>query len=62
MKPKPIQPKRKSEESKDIHKGWEIIGSGNYFQAFHVETGRELWDTGFPSRDAVVASINEVSE
>jgi len=58
MKPKPMKSKAKLNPLKDIHRGFELIGSGSHWQAFSVATGAELWDSGFPSREVAVSVID----
>lgn len=60
MRPKPVKSKARSNPPKDIHRGYELIGSGGYWQAFSVASGSELWDSGFTSRENAVKAIDDI--
>lgn len=65
MKPKPIKSKKKLNPPKDIYKGYEIVdgtGYGGRFYAYNVETGAELWDVGFNTREEAVETIDDIVE
>lgn len=62
MRPKPTPPKRKKTPPKDVHKGWEIENIGGRYHVFNVEDGRELWDSGYSTREEAVAEIDEIAE
>ena len=60
MRPKPVKSKAKADPPKDVHRGYELIGSGSYWQAFSLSSGSELWDSGFTSREDAVRAIDSL--